>query len=260
MYHKKIMLSKTKALLVIMLLPVFSFAQQLITGRVILKSATAGIAGVTVTVESSGKASSTDADGIFSITAKKGDVLIFTSTGLVTVSKKIDSDAAIFIEMETDTKSLNEVVVTALGVKKDKKIIGYSTQEVKGADLIKAREPNPINSLVGKVSGLTVGASAELLGNPQVLLRGGAINLYVVDGIPINSDTWNISPDDIESYTVLKGPVASALYGYRGQNGAIIINTKKGTKDKRGYSVEFNSSTMINKGFIALPSTNLYCP
>ena len=83
----------------------------------------------------------------------------------------------------------------------------------------------------------------------------------MVDGIPINSDTWNISPDDIESYTVLKGPVASALYGYRGQNGAIIINTKKGTKDKRGYSVEFNSSTMVNKGFIALPKTqDLYGP
>jgi TonB-dependent SusC/RagA subfamily outer membrane receptor len=83
----------------------------------------------------------------------------------------------------------------------------------------------------------------------------------VVDGVPINSDTWNISPDDIESYTVLKGPVASALYGYRGQNGAIIINTKKGTKDKRGYAVEFNSSTMVNKGFIALPKTqDLYGP
>ncbi|WP_315820159.1 TonB-dependent receptor plug domain-containing protein [Paraflavitalea speifideaquila] len=89
-------------------------------------------------------------------------------------------------------------------------------QEVKGEDLVKAREPNPINSLVGKVAGLTVGASAEMLAGPQLVLRGQGISLFVVDGVPINSDTWNISPDDIESYTVLKGATASALYGSRG--------------------------------------------
>ena len=161
---------------------------------------------------------------------------VFYSIGLTTVSKQLD-----------------EVVVTALGIKKEKKIISYAVQEIKGSELTKAREPNPINSLVGKIAGLTVGSSAELLGRPQLLLRGGNINLFVVDGIPINSDTWNISPDDIESYTVLKGPVAAVLYGYRGQNGAIMITTKKGTKDKRDFSVEFNSSTMMEKGFVALP-------
>lgn len=77
--------------------------------------------------------------------------------------------------------------------------------------------------------------------------------LYVVDGVPIQSDTWNISPDDIESITVLKGPNASALYGSRGQFGAIQITTKRGTKDKRGFSVDFNSSTMVENGFMTIP-------
>ncbi len=218
------------------------------------------IEGVSITVKNSTFGTTTDKDGNFKFGVIKGAKISFSFSGyeeqVITAT-----DNFLEIKLAQITVQLQDVVVTALGVKKDKKIIGYSSQEVKGADLIKAREPNPINSLVGKVAGLTVGTSAELLGNPQVLLRGGNINLYVVDGIPINSDTWNISPDDIESYTVLKGPVASALYGYRGQNGAIIINTKKGTKDKRGYSVEFNTSTMVNKGFIALPKTqDLYGP
>ena len=258
MYHKKIMLSKTKALLLIMLLPVFSFAQQLITGRVISKTS-AGIAGVTVTVDGTAKSTFTNEEGIFSINAKKGDVLVFSSAGLATVRKKIDSDAALFIEMEEDTKSLNEVVVTALGVKKETKRLGYAVQEIKGQDLVKAREPNPINGLVGKVAGLDVAINREMLAAPAVSLRGGNISLYVVDGMPITSDTWNISPDDIESYTVLKGLAATALYGSRAQNGAILITTKKAKRNAKGYTIELNSSTQMDKGFIALPkSQSLY--
>ncbi len=212
------------------------------------------------TVKKSPNGTITNTDGEFSLSVTKGEKLSISFIGFE--SQTVSAGTGFLnIRLISESRRLSDVVVTALGVKKDKRIIGYSTQEVKGSDLVKAREPNPINSLVGKVAGLTVGASAELLGNPQVLLRGGNISLYVVDGVPINSDTWNISPDDIESYTVLKGPVASALYGYRGQNGAIIINTKKGTKDKRGYSVEFNSSTMMSNGFIALPKTqDLYGP
>lgn len=253
MFTKKVQQPKVRALLLLMLLPVFSFAQQLITGRVKKKSDLKEISGVTVTNETSGSASVTNAEGVFSIKAKKGDVLVFTFTGMATVSKTVESEAAIFIEMEADAKSMDEVVVTALGIKKETKRIGYSVQEVKGADLLKAREPNAINGLAGKVAGLSVGASSEILGRPQVLLRGNSITFFVVDGVPINSDTWNISPDDIESYSILKGPTAAALYGNRAVNGAIIINTKKGTKDKRGFSVEVNSSTMFEKGFNAIP-------
>ncbi len=148
---------------------------------------------------------------------------------------------------------MSEVVVTALGIKKEIKRIGYSVQEVKGEDLVKARDQNPISGLTGKVAGLSVGPSAELLRKPTVLLRGNEITLYVVDGIPINSDTWNISPDDIESYTVLKGPTAAALYGSRAQYGAILITTKKGNKNRKGWTVEINSTNSIDKGFLAFP-------
>jgi TonB-dependent SusC/RagA subfamily outer membrane receptor len=155
--------------------------------------------------------------------------------------------------MKNDSKALTEVVVTAYGIKKEVRKLGYSVQEVKGADLIKARDPNPINGLAGKVAGLTIGANAEMLGRPEIVLRGSKDLLFVVDGVPINSDTWNISPDDIETYTILKGPNAAALYGTRGINGAIIITTKKGTKDAKGWQVDYNSSTLFEKGMIASP-------
>lgn len=151
------------------------------------------------------------------------------------------------------TKNLQEVVVTALGIKRLEKNIGYSTQTVKGSELTKARTPNALEGLVGKVAGMSVGPSAEMLGRPQVILRGNKDIMYVIDGVPVNSDGWNISPDDIESYTVLKGPNAAALYGFRGQNGAIVITTKRGSKKQDGWEVNFNSSTMLESGFLARP-------
>lgn len=240
------------AVLLLTVLSFTAYAQQ-ISGKITSKTDVTGVTGATVEVKGSSKGTVSDASGFFSINAKLGDVLIISALGFKQINYTIDKTSGIIIEMESDAKSLNEVVVTALGVKKETKRLGYSVQEVKGADLIKAREPNAINSLVGKVAGLSIGASSEILGRPQILLRGVAINFFVVDGIPINSDTWNISPDDIESFSILKGPTAAALYGNRAINGAIIINTKKGSKDKRGYSVEFNSSTMFESGFNAFP-------
>ncbi len=235
---------------------------QNIKGKVTDAATGRGLPGATVAAKTSGKTTVTDETGAFGINAQKGEIIEISYTGYQTSTLTISIDKNFYtVTLQPANKQLADVVVTALGIKKDKKIIGYSTQEIRGEELVKAREPNAINSLVGKVSGLTVGLSAELLGSPQVLLRGGTIYLFVVDGVPVNSDTWNINADDIESYTILKGPVASALYGYRGQNGAIIITTKRGTKDKRGISVEFNSSTQFNNGFIALPKTqDLYGP
>ena len=235
------------------LAPNFALAQSIISGKIISSATSQTVAGASVIVKSAKNGTSTSADGTFYLTAKVGDVLVISGVGIKTQEFKINQAGSQLISVETEAGQLNEVVVTALGIRKESKRIGYSVQEVKGADLIKAREPNAINSLVGKVAGLNVGASAEILGRPQVVLRGTGINFYVVDGIPINSDTWNISPDDIESFSVLKGPAASALYGNRAINGAIIINTKKGTKDKRGYSVELNSSVMVESGFNAIP-------
>jgi len=170
------------------------------------------------------------------------------------VVKQQGQKNTLLIRLKERNSELNEVVVTALGVRKEVKKIGYAVQEVKGEDLIKARDANPTTGLTGKVAGLSVGASAELLGTPTLLLRGNQITLFVVDGVPISSDTWNISPDDVETYTVLKGPAAAALYGSRAQFGAILITTKKGSKHK-GYTVEVNSTNAMDRGFIAYPKT-----
>ena len=152
------------------------------------------------------------ANGTYTIKADKGTKLVVVSVGYQNFSVTVNG-ATLDIQLAASTDNLEDVVVTALGVKKEKRKLGYSTQDIKGSDLVKAREVNPINGLIGKVAGLTVGINQELLRAPNLVLRGGRVNLIVVDGIPINSDTWNISPDDIESYNVLKGPVASALYG-----------------------------------------------
>lgn len=239
-------------LLAVFLLPLASIAQKAITGRVLSKADQTPIPGVSVTIKGTKNGTATLVDGSFTIKAKDGDVLVVTGIGIVPQEQAV-SGGDITISVAADQRNLNEVVVTALGIKKEVKRLGYSVQEVKGSDLLKAREPNPINGLVGKVAGLNVGINQELLSSPAVLLRGSPLNFYVVDGIPINSDTWNISPDDIETYTVLKGPTAAALYGSRGINGAILITTKRGARNKKGFTVEFNTSNQWNKGFIANP-------
>jgi TonB-linked SusC/RagA family outer membrane protein len=239
-------------LLAVFLLPLATLAQKAITGRVLSKADQSPIPGASISIKGTRTGTSTTVDGSFTIKAKDGDVLVVTGVGVVSQEQTV-SGGDITISVAADQRNLNEVVVTALGIKKEAKRLGYSVQEVKGADLLKARESNPINGLVGKVAGLNVGINQELLAAPAVLLRGSPLNFYVVDGIPINSDTWNISPDDIESYTVLKGPTAAALYGSRGINGAILITTKRGSKSKKGFTVEFNTSNQFNRSFIANP-------
>lgn len=238
--------------LIILMMSLATMAQRVISGRIVSGDNRQPLPGATIQSKKTNSQVVADAEGNFSITAPDNDILVISSIGYTTKEvKAINAGTTHF--MDLNQKNLSEVVVTALGIKKEVKRLGYSIQEVKGADLLKAREPNPINGLVGKVSGLNVGINQELLAAPTVLLRGSPLNFYVVDGIPINSDTWNISPDDIESYTVLKGPTAAALYGSRGINGAILITTKRGKKNAKGFTVEVNSSTQINKGFIAVP-------
>ncbi len=229
------------------------FAQDIINGKIKAETGEP-LSGATVTVKRKPTLKAkADNDGGFRIQANAGDVLIVTNVGYQPLEVRA-GDASLII-LKTDAGNLNEVVVTALGIRKETKRIGYSLQEVKGEDVTKARDANPITGLTGKVAGLSVGPSAELLRKPTVLLRGNEITLYVVDGIPISSDTWNISPDDVETYTVLKGPAAAALYGSRAQFGAILITTKKGAKGRKGFTVELNSSNVIDKGFLAFPRT-----
>ena len=212
-----------------------------------------GVPGVTIRVKGSSKGTLTDAQGAYSISVSGNEVLQFSMIGYTSKEVAVGNVSELNVVLSQDEKQLQEVVVTALGIKKDIRKIGVAIQSVDGASTIKAREPNAINALSGRVAGLTIGSQPELLRKPNISLRGSSTVLYVVDGVPINSDTWNISPDDIETYSVLKGASASALYGFRGKNGAILITTKRGSSDKRGFSVEVNSSTQLQSGFYAIP-------
>jgi len=249
------LVKKAMPFLLLLMLPFLVNAQRSLSGKIVSGKDQTPVAGISILIKGTTNGTSSNAEGAFVIHAKEGDVLVFSGIGFETKQQTVDGSDNITVSLNELSKGMNEVVVTALGVKKEMKRVGYSLQEVKGDDIIKARDQNPITGLTGKVAGLSVGPSAELLRKPTVLLRGNEITLYVVDGIPISSDTWNISPDDIETFTILKGPAAAALYGSRAQFGAIMITTKKGNKVRKGYSVEFNSTNSIDKGFIAFPRT-----
>lgn len=223
----------------------------LISGKVTSEQGE-GIPGVAVSLEGTSTGTITDISGNYQLAISSGDaVLIFSSVGFNTQRVAVNNQSRIDITLIEDITALEEVVVTALGVERDKKALGYAVQEVEGAGLTKAREPNVMSSLTGKVAGLVVNNKTDLFNSPEFRLRG-EVPLVVVDGVPNDSDFWDISPDDIEKITVLKGTTASALYGSIGKDGAIMITTKKGIRGG-GTQVTFNSSTMFQNGFIAIP-------
>src|ERR1700744_5284752 len=245
--------------LLLILLVVFSvcgklFAQSLPVRGIVLDNNNQPIPGVSVIVKGTDKGTNTGIEGRFTLSVDKGQTLVFKSVGFVTKEFTV-TETYISIQLVPDNKTLNEVVVTALGVKKSFQKLGYSQSQINGDELTTARDANPLNSLAGKVAGLQIGASSEFFGSATVVLRGSKDILYVVDGEPVNSDTYDFNADDIDTYTVLKGPNAAALYGFRGINGAIIITTKKGTKNKKGWQIDFNSTTEAEKGFIVMPQS-----
>ena len=221
--------------------------------------------GVSVKVVGSSKGVITDLDGNFTVQCNAGDELEISYVGYKTVRVKAQNNLK--ITLEENTANLDEVVVTALGIKRDRKALGYGLSEIKGDELTKAKETNVMNSLAGKVAGLvvtnTAGGSA---GSTRVILRGTTEltgnnqPLYVIDGVPLDNTNFGnageqggydlgdgisaINPDDIETMTVLKGPAASALYGSRASHGVILITTKKADKEK--ISVEYNGSLTID--------------
>lgn len=227
-----------------------------ITGK-IMGSDNEPLVGASVVEKGTSNGTVTDVDGNFSLEAKVGTTLVISFVGYK-LQEVTATATPLSISLVVESAALSEIVVTALDIKKSKAATGFAVQDVKGSDLVRAREPNPLNNLVGKIAGLSVGASAELLGAPTILLRGKT-PLYVVDGVPIKTDLWNISTDDIENITVLKGPTASALYGSAGQFGAVQITTKRGSK--KGMAVEFSNSTMVENGFLTIPKVqDLYGP
>ncbi|MBP6498916.1 MAG: SusC/RagA family TonB-linked outer membrane protein, partial [Phocaeicola sp.] len=205
----------------------------------------------------------TDLDGKFTLNVAPGATLVISYIGYKTIEIEA-SKKPLNIVMAEDSKVLNEVVVTALGIKRERKALGYGVDEVKGESLTKAKETNVINSMAGRVPGLVVSQTAGgPSGSTRVILRGSTEMtgnnqpLYVIDGVPLDNTNYgsagtsggfdlgdgisSINPDDIENMSVLKGPAASALYGSRASHGVILITTKK-ANGKEKFSVEYNGT------------------
>ena len=252
----------------------FSFAQEkTVTG--VVSDASGPLPGANVVVQGSKTGTQTDVDGKYSIKAKAGDVLVFSFVGMTETTAKVGASNSVNVKMQDGVK-LEEVVVGALGVKRKEKAVGYASQNIKGSALTEARESNLVNALSGRVAGVQVTNSSGAVGaSSRIVLRGNSSitgnnqALFVVDGIPFdntsygNSDSGggrdlpngaaSISPDDIESMTILKGPNAAALYGIRASNGVIIITTKSG-KGKKSLSVASFNSNITFSDPLLLPS------
>ena len=228
------------------------FAQEkTITGTVVDAVSQQPLPGATVLIKGTTTGVSTDFDGNFMLTLNSGgEILVVSFLGYKTQEIMISGKTNFVISLLEDANALNEVVVTALGIKKEEKALGYSVQKVEGAALTITPEANVLSNLTGKVAGLTVYNSTEFYTTPTISLRGET-PLIVIDGVPISTNLYNISPNDIESMDVLKGATASALYGSRGAGGAIMITTKKGKGGKT--TVNISSSSMFNAGYTVLP-------
>jgi TonB-linked SusC/RagA family outer membrane protein len=206
---------------------------QTVSGRVTSQNGEPLI-GASILVAGTSTGTVTDVDGSYSINVGNGTSIVFSYTGYISQTLPINNQSVINVVL-SEGLALSEVVVTALGISREKKNLTYATQNVNTEELSQARELNVINSLSGKVAGLSISPSGSGVGAPsRVILRGNrsiagdSQPLYVVDGVPIIGDITDINPDDIASISVLKGPNAAALYGNRANNGAIIIETKRG--------------------------------
>ncbi len=213
----------------------------------------APLPGVNVVEKGTTNGTLTDANGKFKLTVKGAtSVLSISFIGYASQEIVVGSQNTLSIQMLTDTKILNEVIVTALGVKREEKSLGYAVQKVAGPAVQTVKGVSVGTSLTGRVAGLWVRNSTEFNQMPAISLRGES-PLLVIDGVPYNNISLNnIAQDDIESIDVLKGPTASALYGSRGGSGAIIVTTKKGSANK-GLTVTVNTNNMFNAGFLMLP-------
>lgn len=209
------------------------------------------IIGANVLEKGSTNGTITDLDGKFSLSVPNKSTLVISYIGYTTKSIVVGNQNIINIQLEEDTHNLNEVVVTALGIKREEKALGYAVQKVGGDNFSTIKPVDVATSLTGKVAGLNIQNSPEFNSAPSISLRGSE-PLLVIDGVPYgNVSLKDIAADDIESVDVLKGATASALYGARGGAGAIMVTTKKGTKE--GLNVTVNSSTMFNAGYLKKP-------
>lgn len=257
------------------------------TGTVVVKQVTGRVVdeknepliGVNIRVEGTDDGTVTDLEGKYVIKASIGSILSFTYIGYISSYVKIADKNVYNIQMSANVEALNEVVVTALGIKREQKALSYNVQQVKSDQLTNVKDANFINSLNGKVAGVNINSSSSGVGGAsKVVMRGtksieqSSNALYVIDGIPmfnfggggsmengsqgVTESIADINPDDIESISVLTGAAAAALYGSNAANGAIVINTKRGKVGKLQVSV--SSNTEFAKPFVLPHFQNRY--
>ncbi len=248
---------------------IISAQEKTITGTITDESGEV-LPGTYVEVKGTQNSTETDVNGNYEIQAQSGDTLVFSFIGLPDIEKTVGDSNSINIQFKEGGNQIDQVVVTGLGISRDEKSLGYSVQEVGGDELTSAQPTSAVAALSGKAAGIQISdPSGNLGGSKRVVIRG--VNsvtgnnqpLFVVDGIPMNNESFNtidtdrgaggvdygsmindINPDDIESVSILKGP-AAAIYGSRAANGVVLITTKKGTK--KGLGISFNSSVTFNQ-------------
>ncbi len=275
------MRQKIATLLLVFFTSTFSWlhAQEIVVKGLVTDSQGTALPGVNIVVKGTTRGTSSDFDGNFEISANRGDVLVFSYLGFKTQEVSVNG-ASLNIVMQEDASQLNEVVVTAFGIEKETKSLGYAVQSVDADDLNLAGQTNPLETLQGRVAGVQINrTSGTAGGGVDILIRGvtsvnpGRDNqpLIIVDGIALNNDTFtgnvlpsagsnasgsaeqfafsnragDLNPEDIESFNVLKGAAATALYGIRASNGAIVITTKRGRQGK--VKVGVSASTSFRK-------------
>lgn len=259
------------SIMLIFAMVVSSFAQdRTIKGKVTSAEDGVSLPGVNVIVKGTTVGTVTDGSGQYTITVPSdAQALVFSFIGMQTKEVAVGSSGVIDAVLEVAAESLQEVVVTAFGIKRSEKAIGYSVSQVAGSSFVQARETNIGNALVGKIAGVSVSKpSTGASGSSRIVIRGSTSvsgnnqPVIVLDGVPMdnqnlgNAGEWggsdggdgisSINPDDIETMTVLKGGSAAALYGSQASNGAILITTKSG-KNAKGISVDFNSNYTLEK-------------
>ncbi len=280
-----------------MILTSVAFAQEKkVSGRVTSADGKP-LVGVTIAVQGSNVATQTDTNGNYSLSVPTGKMIVFRSVGYADKTLIVkEAQSAFNVTLDNMDNALEEVVVTAMGIKREQRSLGYAASTIKSEELTKARSSNVLNSLAGKAAGVRVNAqSGTIGGSTKVVIRGvnsldGGFPLYVIDGLTVSDATsaggttasnvdfgnrmGDLSPDDIESMTVLKGAAATALYGARAKDGAIIITTKRGAKGSSSISVNsslrFDNPLVLpkfqneyaqgNQGVYALTQTNGWGP
>lgn len=232
--------------------------------------------GVNILVQGSTVGTQTDFDGNYTIEASRGDVLIFSYLGMKGQIVSVESNTSINMTMQEDASALDEVVVTALGIKREERALGYAVSEIKGDEIAQTVQINPVNALQGKTAGVQISTtSGGTFGGTRITVRGNSTfdqntqPIFVIDGVILDNDVsgqngadWgnqlkNLNPDDFETFSILKGAAASALYGSRALNGVVIITTKSGSK-RKGLGVSVNQTVGVRSVYDSPDFQNQY--